>query len=59
MSTVVESPPEQTTASLVNGILSDLHRLVEQQFQLTRHEIEDELRRRAAAAAVKGFRRIN
>ena len=52
MSIDVEDPPQQTAASLVSGILGDLHRLVEQQFQLTRREIEDELRHRAAAAAV-------
>jgi hypothetical protein len=52
MSTDVEAPPEQTVASLMCGILSDLQTLVEQQFQLTRREIEDELRQRASAAAV-------
>ena len=55
MSTDVEYLPEQTTASLVNGILCDLQRLVEQQFELTRQEIEEGLRRRAAAAAVFGL----
>ena len=52
MSTEVEYPPEQTTASLVSGILGDLQLLVVQQFQLTRREIEEELRQCAAAAAV-------
>ena len=47
-----ESPPEQSAASLVSGIFSDLQRLVDQQFQLTRREIEVELRRRVAAAAM-------
>lgn len=55
MSTEVEYPPEQTAASLVSGILGDLQHLVEQQFQLTRREIEEELRQRAAAAAVFGL----
>ena len=55
MSTEVEYPPEQTAASLVSGILGDLQRLVEQQFQLTRREIEEELRQRVAAAAVFGL----
>lgn len=55
MSTEVENPPEQTAASLVSGILGDLQHLVEQQFQLTRREIEEELRQRAAAAAVLGL----
>ena len=44
--------PDQTAASLVSGILADLQRLVEQQFELTRREIEDEIRHRAIAAAV-------
>ena len=51
---LVEVPPEQTAASLLSGILGDLQHLVEQQFQLTRREIEVELRQRAAAAAVFG-----
>ena len=51
----VENLPEQTAASLVSGILGDLQHLVEQQFQLTRREIEVELRQRATAAAVFGF----
>ena len=50
----VEVPPEQTAASLVTGILGDLHHLVEQQFQLTRREVEDELRQRVTATAVFG-----
>jgi len=55
MSTDVEYPPEQTAASLVSGILGDLQSLVEQQFRLTRREIEVELRQRAVAAAVFGL----
>ena len=55
MSTCVKDPPEQTAASLVSDILSDLQHLVEQQFLLTRREIEVELRQRAAAAAVFGL----
>jgi Putative Actinobacterial Holin-X, holin superfamily III len=51
----VEPPPVQTAASLVSGILGDLQRLVQQQFQLTRMQIEVELRRRVAAAAVLTF----
>ena len=51
----VEYPPDQTAASLLSGILGDLQHLVEQQFQLTRREIEVELRLRAAAAAVFAF----
>jgi uncharacterized membrane protein YqjE len=52
VSTDVQDPPQQTASSLVTGILGDLQRLVEQQFQLTRREIEEELRQRLAAAAV-------
>jgi hypothetical protein len=47
-----EGSPEQTAASLLIGILGDLQHLIEQQFQLTRREIEDEIRQRAIAAAV-------
>ena len=52
MSTDVQDPPQQTASSLVTGILGDLQHLVEQQFQLTRREIEEELRQRMAAATV-------
>ena len=54
MSVYVKDPPDQSTASLVTGILSDLQHLVEQQFRLTRREIEQEIRQRAIAAAVVG-----
>ncbi len=55
MAIELESPPEQTAASLVSGILDDLQQLVEQQFHLTRREIEVEFRLRASAAAVVGL----
>jgi hypothetical protein len=55
MSTDVKDPPVQTAASLVSGILVDLQHLVEQQFQLTRMEIEREFQKRAAAAALFGL----
>lgn len=55
MSIDIQAPPEQTAASLVSGILGDLQDLVEQQFQLTRRQIEAELRKCAAAAAVFGL----
>ena len=51
----IENPPEQTTASLMSGIFGDLKHLVEQQFRLTRQEIETGLRQRAKAAAVFGL----
>ena len=46
--------PKTSAGALVTGILGDLQLLVEQQFQLTRCEIEQELRQRAAATAVYG-----
>jgi putative superfamily III holin-X len=52
MSLDVKDPTDQTAAALVSGILGDLQDLVEEQFQLTRREIEDELRLRAAAGAI-------
>lgn len=52
MSTEIQQSTEQSTASLVGGILADLQSLVEQQLRLTRLEIEGELRRRTTAAAV-------
>ena len=55
MSLDVEDPPERTAASLVSGILGDLHHLVQQQFELTRREVEVELRQYAAAAVVFGL----
>ena len=55
MSFDIEDAPEQTTSSLVSGIFGDLKHLVEQQFQLTRQEIEEGLRQRAVAAAVIGL----
>ncbi len=55
MSVYVKDPPDQSTASLVTGILGDLQHLVEQQFRLTRREIEEEIRQRAIAAAVFGL----
>ena len=50
-----EPPPVQTATSLVSGIMGDLRSLVEQQFQLTRMQIEAELRQRVVAVAVFGF----
>ncbi len=52
MFTDAKDLPVKTAASLVTGILGDLQLLVEQQFQLTRCEIEQELRQRASATAV-------
>lgn len=52
MSIIEHHPSEQTAASLVSGIVGDLQQLIEQQFQLTRQEIEEELRQRAEAATI-------
>ena len=47
-----EPPPTQSAAALVSGILGDLRNLVEQQFQLTRMQIETELRQRFVAVTI-------
>ena len=47
-----QGPPEPSTLALVSGILVDLEHLVEQQLQLTRREIEEELRQSSVAAAL-------
>jgi len=52
MSTNAEDRPAQSSISLVRGILVDLEHLVEQQLQLTRREMEDELRQRSADAMI-------
>lgn len=49
MSTGIEESQQQTTASLVTGILADLQMLIEQQIQLARKEIEEGVRRRLIA----------
>lgn len=51
----VEVSREQTAASLVGGIVGDLQHLVQQQFQLTRREIELQVRQYAIAAAIVGL----
>jgi hypothetical protein len=52
MLTEIDEPPGTTAASLLSGILGDLQRLVEQQFQLTRREIEDEVRKHYGAGVI-------
>lgn len=52
MPTANKDARESTASSLVNDILNDLQRLVEQQFQLTRREIEQEFRLRAQASMI-------
>jgi hypothetical protein len=48
----LEPPLVQSAASLVGGIVGDLKSLIEQQLQLTRMQIEAELRQRVVAMAV-------
>lgn len=50
----LRDPQMKTVTALVTGVLGDLQLLVEQQFQLTRCEIEQELRQRAKACAILG-----
>lgn len=50
----LEPPPVQSAATLVSGIVGDLKNLIEQQFQLTRMQVEAELRQRLVAVAVVG-----
>lgn len=52
MSTGIDYQPEQSTAALLTGILSDLQLLVEQQLRLTRREILDDLQQRGLAASM-------
>lgn len=40
----------QSVAELLSGIVDDLHKLAEQELQLAKSEVEDELRRRATSA---------
>lgn len=52
MSTQVHDHAEPSLASLVTGIASDMQDLVKQQLQLTRHEIEEDLRKSKEAVAM-------
>ena len=52
MSNELEFPLERTTIELMNGILIDLQHLIEQKIQLTRREIELEIRLRSSAVVV-------
>lgn len=49
MATDLQNGKEQSTASLMTGIVDDLHDLVKQQVELTRHEIKDEVQRASEA----------
>jgi len=53
MATEVQKPPDQQSlTSLVTGIVSDFQDLVKQQLQLTRREIEADLRKTREAATL-------
>ena len=50
MATEFENPTDQSTTSLVGGILDDMQNLVKQQVQLTRKEITAEVQKASEAA---------
>lgn len=50
MATELQTPTDQSTVSLVGGIIDDLQDLVKQQIQLTRKEITEEVHKAAQAA---------
>jgi hypothetical protein len=52
MATGLEHPADQSTTSLVSGILADLQNLVEQQFLLIRRELERDVKRGLSAASM-------
>ena len=50
MATELQNHTEQSTTSLVGGIIDDMQDLVKQQVQLTRNEISGEIQRASEAA---------
>lgn len=52
MATGLENPTEQSTTTLVSGILADLQNLLEQQFLLIRREIERDVKRGLQAGSL-------
>jgi hypothetical protein len=52
MTTEVRNHSEPSLTSLVTGIVADIQDLVKQQLQLTRREIEDDLRKTREAASI-------
>jgi len=52
MATEVQNRSEPNVTSLVSGIVTDFQDLVKQQFQLTRREIEEDLRKSKEAASI-------
>jgi len=54
MATEVQNRSEPSLSSLVGGIVNDVQDLIKQQLQLTRKEIEDDLRKTRDAAVLFG-----
>lgn len=52
MATEVQNHPEPSLTSLVSGIVGDMQDLIKQQLQLTRREIEEDLRKTKEAASL-------
>jgi hypothetical protein len=52
MATEVQNHSEQSVATLVSGIVTDLQDLIKQQLQLTRKEIEADFRKTREAASL-------
>jgi len=52
MATEVQNHSERSVSSLVSGIVTDMQDLIKQQFQLTRREIEEDLRKSKEAASL-------
>jgi len=52
MATEVQNRSEPSVTTLVSGIVSDLQDLLKQQLQLTRREIEEDLRKAREAASL-------
>jgi len=52
MATEVRNPSEPSVTSLLSGIVNDMQDLVKQQLQLTRREIEEDLRQTKEAASI-------
>jgi hypothetical protein len=51
----VQNHAEPSATTLVGGIIGDVHELVEQQFRLTRREIEEDLSKGMVSALVFGL----
>lgn len=52
MANELDEPDKRSVECLVGGVLGDLQKLIEQQFQLSRRELEDEVRQMARWVAV-------